>query len=154
MPVGTLKSLPAGTMPTSLHLQQIGLPGSFWPYSATLSTEEGAREYSWTSAVLGSILHSWRGPRSPRTRTTRSCRRVCRLASGSLRWRLRRGTGAPYAKAKAIESYLSETYPYRLADSPDDFVPPGRDPVDWFLFDHREGPAGPTAAPLWCWPGP
>ena len=48
----------------------------------------------------------------------------------------------PYAKARAIETYLRIRYPYRFADSQDDLVPPGRDPVDWFLFDHQEGTCG------------
>ena len=52
------------------------------------------------------------------------------------------GYSSPYAKAKALEAYLKTEYPYRFADSPDDFPPPGRDPVDWFLFDHREGTCG------------
>ena len=141
-PLGTLKSLPAGTMPTSLHLQQIGLPGSFWPYSATFSTEEGVREYSWTSAVPRFYPSQLEGASvSPDPHYTQ-------LPEGlpsrirELALEITAGYGSPYAKAKAIESYLQETYPYRLADSPDDFVPPGRDPVDWFLFDHREGTCG------------
>ena len=55
---------------------------------------------------------------------------------------LTREHASPYAKAKAIEGYLKSQYPYRFADSEDDLVPLGRDPVDWFLFDHREGTCG------------
>ena len=41
----------------------------------------------------------------------------------------------PYDKAEAIETYLRSTYKYAtVVKSP----PPGRDPVDYFLFDLRE----------------
>ena len=53
-----------------------------------------------------------------------------------------RGYDSPYEKARALERYLSTTFPYRFADSPDDAPPAGRDPVDWFLFDHQEGTCG------------
>jgi len=42
----------------------------------------------------------------------------------------------PYDKAKAIEAYLRTTYPYDLnVPAP----PPGRDVVDYFLFDLQKG---------------
>ena len=56
--------------------------------------------------------------------------------------RITSGYTSPYAKAKALEAYLKTQYTYRFADSPNDAPPLGRDPVDWFLFDHREGTCG------------
>ena len=45
------------------------------------------------------------------------------------------GRDNPYDKAEAIESFLRTNYRYAPVVRP---PPPGRDPVDWFLFDLRE----------------
>ncbi|MBI2325462.1 MAG: DUF4129 domain-containing protein [Chloroflexi bacterium] len=45
------------------------------------------------------------------------------------------GRGNPYDKAEAIESFLRTNYRYAPVVRP---PPPGRDPVDWFLFDLKE----------------
>lgn len=46
----------------------------------------------------------------------------------------RAGATTPYDKAKAIESYLRKI---KYSTTPKD-PPPGRDPVDWMLFDSKE----------------
>lgn len=45
------------------------------------------------------------------------------------------GRDNPYDKAEAIESFLRTNYRYAPVVRP---PPPGRDPVDWFLFDLKE----------------
>ena len=45
------------------------------------------------------------------------------------------GRANPYDKAEAIESFLRTNYRYAPVVRP---PPPGRDPVDWFLFDLKE----------------
>ena len=50
--------------------------------------------------------------------------------------RITAGAVTPYDKALRLQSYLRETYPYKL-DTPS--PPPGRDAVDYFLF---EAPGG------------
>ncbi|MBI2773577.1 MAG: DUF4129 domain-containing protein [Chloroflexi bacterium] len=45
------------------------------------------------------------------------------------------GKDNPYDKAEAVESFLRTNFRYSLAVRP---PPPGRDPVDWFLFDLKE----------------
>ncbi|MGH2449815.1 MAG: transglutaminase TgpA family protein [Candidatus Limnocylindria bacterium] len=45
------------------------------------------------------------------------------------------GYGNPYDQAEAIESYLRSTYRYSTTVGT---PPPGRDPVDYFLFDLKE----------------
>jgi transglutaminase-like putative cysteine protease len=45
------------------------------------------------------------------------------------------GRDDPYDKAEAIESFLRTNYRYAPVVRP---PPPGRDPVDWFLFDLKE----------------
>ena len=53
------------------------------------------------------------------------------------------GRTTPYSRAKAIERYLKTNYVYRFADpSGKDLPPPGHDPVEWFLFEHKEGTCG------------
>jgi transglutaminase-like putative cysteine protease len=53
-----------------------------------------------------------------------------------LAYRLTADLDAPYEKAKRIEGYLRSDYPYNLEVSP---APLGRDVVDYFLFEAREG---------------
>ena len=43
---------------------------------------------------------------------------------------------APYLAAFRVERYLRENYPFSLKVSD---PPPRRDPIDWFLFESREG---------------
>ncbi len=57
--------------------------------------------------------------------------RVHRLAQ-----EITHGKETPYDKAKAIESYLRDNYPYDLEISA---PPPDRDVADYFLFDLRRG---------------
>lgn len=45
------------------------------------------------------------------------------------------GKDNPYDKAEAVESFLRTNYRYAPVVRP---PPPGRDPVDWFLFDLKE----------------
>ncbi|HEX9438011.1 MAG TPA: transglutaminaseTgpA domain-containing protein [Candidatus Limnocylindria bacterium] len=45
------------------------------------------------------------------------------------------GRDNPYDKAEAIESFLRTNYRYAPVVRP---PPPGRDPIDWFLFDLKE----------------
>ena len=141
-PLGSLKAIPAGPAPTSLHLQSASLPGTFRPYSSTLSIESPVPGYSWTSRVaVYSQQQLARATVSPDPTYTQlpddlpdRIRNLALTSHGNM--------PRPYAKARAIETYLKSQYPYRFADSQDDLVPPGRDPVDWFLFDHREGTCG------------
>jgi len=54
----------------------------------------------------------------------------------SLALRLTEGKDNPYDKAKAIEKYLRDNYPYTLHTEP---TPEGRDLVDYFLYDLKKG---------------
>ncbi len=46
------------------------------------------------------------------------------------------GASSPYDKAIAIQDYLRKTYPYNLDVAP---PPPGRDAVDYFLYEAQAG---------------
>ena len=48
----------------------------------------------------------------------------------------------PYLKAEAIEAFLQEEYAYAFAGPESGLPPAGQDPVDWFLFDSKEGTSG------------
>jgi len=50
--------------------------------------------------------------------------------------RVTRGAPGPYQKARLLRDYLRGSYPYALEMRP---CPPGRDPVEFFLFDLRRG---------------
>ena len=52
------------------------------------------------------------------------------------------GHSTHYLRAKAIEDHLQSNYTYRLADPSAVGIPPDSDPVDWFLFESREGTCG------------
>ena len=138
-----LGNLPAGVVPTSQFLAEVDSDGQFHPVSGTFSLDVSTESFSWVSRV---------------PQFTSAQLESAPVASGSiytalpedLPRRIRElalevtsGHGSPYAKASALESYLSRNYTYRFADgSGSEVPPPGRDPVDWFLFDHREGTCG------------
>ena len=141
-PVGSLTAIPAGPAPTSLRLQSASLPGRFRPYSSTLTIGTRVPGYSWTSRIAvysqQQLASATVSPDPTYTQLPDDLPDRIR----NLALLITREHSSPYAKAKAIEAYLSTQYPYRFADSEDDLVPAGRDPVDWFLFDHREGTCG------------
>jgi transglutaminase-like putative cysteine protease len=57
-------------------------------------------------------------------------------AIGRLAQRVTQGIADPYERAAAIEDYLLKTYRYTLATA---FEPPPADPVNYFLFERKEG---------------
>ena len=143
LPTGDATRLPLGPIATSLTVQSIDRPAVFHPYSATFSSETSLSSYSWFSSV-----------------STYSDQQLARAEAvyglaytdlpndlpGRIRTLAQSITGehaTAYGKAKALERYLSTQYTYRFARTPEEGrPPPGRDPVDWFLFDHREGTCG------------
>ena len=142
-----LGNLPAGVVPTSQFLAEVDSDGQFHPVSGTFSLDVATESFSWVSrvpqfspaqmesaaVVSGSIYTTLPEDLPGRIR--------------ELALQVTSGHSSPYAKAKALESHLSRNYTYRFADGSGSRVdsgapPPGRDPVDWFLFDHREGTCG------------
>ena len=138
-----LGSLPAGVVPTSQFLDRVDTDGIFRPISGTFSLDAPTQRFSWVSqipvfsreqleaAIVVSDPAYTELPNSVPERVR------------ALALEITQGYGSPYAKAKALESYLRSEYTYRFADGTGRESPPaGRDPVDWFLFDHREGTCG------------
>ena len=141
-PIGGLRAIPGGPVPVSENLQSINIQGRFFPFSATFASDDSIAQYSWTSRVpqySRSQLADARAASDP-TYTQLPTDLPARIRELALT--ITRGHVGTYEKAKALETFLKTTYPYRFADSQDDFPPSGRDPVDWFLFDHREGTCG------------
>ncbi len=143
LPTGNATGLPAGTVPTSRTMQRGDRTGVFYPYSATFSSERVVASYSWVSSVStysdqqlasASAVHGLAYTSLPEGLPDR----IRALAQ-----RITAGQATAYGKAKALERYVSAQYTYSLARTPEEAQPPpGRDPVDWFLFDHGEGTCG------------
>ena len=138
-PIGNLRAIPGGPIPVSKNLQAINIQGRFFPFSGTYSSDSSIAQYSWTSRIPQYSLSQLSGARTVSDPTYTQLPADLPDRIRELALTITRNRVGPYEKAKAIETYLKTTYPYRFADSQDDFPPPGRDPVDWFLFDHPEG---------------
>ena len=138
-----LGNLPAGVVPTSQFLDEVSDDGQFHPVSGTFSLDAPAKSFSWVSRVPQF------SPAQLESAEVVSDPAYTQLPAGlpqrirDLALEVTSGHESPYAKAKALDDYLSTQYTYRFADgSGREAPPPGRDPVDWFLFDHREGTCG------------
>ena len=142
-PAGQLLRVPAGVMPTSFLLAEVSVSGTYRPQSATFFSDTPTPSLSWESTVSdysGSQLNRAAASRVYRHRELPDGmpRRI-----GELAVEITANQPAPYAKAKAIEQYLRTEYLYRLADPSGSGQPPsGHDPVDWFLFESRQGTCG------------
>ena len=141
-PAGQTANLPIGPVPVSLDLQSVGMRGVYYPFSSTFRLPEQATTHSWTSRIASFQAQDLEQARAAGDSTYLQLLPDMPPRIQELAQRITSGYTSPYAKAKALEAYLKTRYTYRLADSPNDAPPPGRDPVDWFLFDHREGTCG------------
>ncbi len=142
-PAGTFTTLPRGVMPTSLDLQQTDLEGVFYPFSATFIAESPAATYFWSSSVANYSQEQYEAATAVADVTYVQLPSDLPARIRELAEEITDPYDSPYAKAKALERYVSTRYTYGLADSSGaDRPPAGRDPVDWFLFDHRVGTCG------------
>ena len=138
-PVGSLGNFPDGPLPTSLHVQTIDTLAYVRPHNVVVASSEPVPEYTWLSKIP---VYSEDQLRRAVVSSDSTYTQLPPTVPDRVRQRASEvtlGYDSPYEKAKALEQYLSTTFTYRFADSPDDAPPAGRDPVDWFLFDHQEG---------------
>ena len=142
LPLEDGQRLPLGLTPTSQDLQHIGLNGQYYPYSNTFRSNELSQGYSFVSRVLSVTQRQYESARVATDPTYTALPASVPQRVRDLALRVTQDHWSMYAKAKALERFLSTNYPYRFADSPDDAPPPGHDPVDWFLFEHKEGTCG------------
>ena len=141
-PIGSLEKFPDGPLPTSLHVNSIDTLAFLWVHNATFGSSEPVPEYTWTSKIP---VYSEAQLRQASVSSDPTYTQLPSSVPDRVRLKAEEvtsGYSSPYLKAKALERYLSTAYPYAFADSSDDAPPEGRDPVDWFLFDHREGTCG------------
>ena len=141
-PIGSLEKFPDGPLPTSLHVNSIDTLAFLWVHNATFGSSEPVSEYTWTSKIP---VYSEAQLRQASVSSDPTYTQLPSSVPDRVRLKAEEvtsGYSSPYLKAKALERYLSTAYPYAFADSSDDAPPKGRDPVDWFLFDHREGTCG------------
>ncbi|MCY4625101.1 MAG: HEAT repeat domain-containing protein [Chloroflexi bacterium] len=131
-----------GVVPVANGLQTISLRGAHRPYSRTFRSSETVPAYKWTSHALSFSDEYLVRALAARDPTYLQLPPDMPERIRELALEVTAEYRSTYEKAKALERYLSTTFPYRLADGPEDVLPQGRDPVDWFLFDHKEGTCG------------
>ena len=139
--------IPAGIVPTSKRLERLRVRGTFWPQSATFSINDPEFTHGWVASIDDFSDAQLRDAErmtglvdSPYTSLPEWARRG---GIYDLAVEITAGHTTPYLQAKAIEEYLRANYTYKYAESAEDMRPPvGRDPIEWFLFDKREGTCG------------
>ena len=134
--------IPAGVAPVSVHVESLSAPGTFRPSSATFINRAPVINYKWTSPVAfyspAQLNAAAASPDYSHASLPEGMPdRVRKLAE-----KITAGHSTHYARAKAIEDHLQNNYTYRLADPSAVGIPPDSDPVDWFLFESREGTCG------------
>ncbi len=134
--------LPAGPWPISLGTRHISTDGYYRPFGVTFRSDRPRSTYSWSAQTLrptGDRLAQATVSGDPAfTQLPDNLpSRVAALAS-----QITRGHTSPYAKAKAIESYLRTNYAYAFAEPGSAQPPVDQDPIDWFLFESKEGTCG------------
>ena len=135
-------SIPAGGVPISLGVAQIFGNGAYRPFSVTFANRQAIEEYAW---VARDVKFSEAQLTAARASEDRSHTQLPGGLPDRIEKLAQRITGeqsGPYRKARAIENYLKAEYTYAFATPQSATLPAGRDPVDWFLFDSREGTAG------------
>ena len=135
-------SLPSGSLPVSLGLDRIFVDGVYKPFSATFTYGNELTGYSWLTQRMefsSDELVTARPSADP-TYTQLPDGLPSRIRE--LAMEITSVHDSPYVKAKAIEAYLRTNYNYAYADAETTGPPPGWDPVDWFLFEQKEGTCG------------
>ena len=142
-PAGQYYRLLPGVLPTSPRMNTVNVGGEFWPESHILVSHRLNWGYEWQSTVPiysrsqlldAEIYDDYSHVDVPEDMPSR----IRDLAE-----EITAGESSAYRKAEAIQQYLEKEYKYRFADSTEEVGPPeGRDPVDWFLFESREGTCG------------
>ncbi len=141
-PVEGEERLPAGALPVSKNLRSVNTPATYYPASETLVADSGVSGYQWESTLpLFALLHKVGAapvtdpvylqlPDELPPRVHELARQV--------------GTAeSPYLRARQLQVFLQEEYAFGAATIGEEALPPpGRDPVDWFLFDRRVGTSG------------
>ena len=135
-------SLPVGPLPVSLNLDLVRADGSYSPFSGTFDSEAVPSDYTWNSRVPEFSQEQLRqaAPTSDEAYLGLPDNLPPRVRD--LARRIAEGQDEPYPKAKAIEDFLQREYTYGFSGVETPERPLHQDPVDWFLFDSRQGTSG------------
>ena len=133
----------AGVAPTSLFLDKLDRSGQYMPFRATFSIKEATDGYTWVSQLPQFTAGQL-------STATVVCDPGFAQLPDNLPERIRtlaqevtRNQSSANGKARALETYLKTNFAYAFADpSGSGRQPSGWDPVDWFLFDRKEGTCG------------
>ena len=132
----------AGVIPASLDMRFVLEPGVYFPYSSTVRIENEAERVVWSARAVEFEEEVLRAAGAYEDAVYTQLPETVPGRVGELAREITEGYTGTYAQAKAIEQYLRETYAYAFAESGAGGPPAGRDPVDWFLFESREGTCG------------
>ncbi len=143
LPVEGSDTLPHGAIPAPLGAQRVDIDGVIHPFSATFTSEFAAPGYSWTTSVPYFSREQFDAAAVADATT------YTQLPAGlpehvlQLAQQITADHDSPFAKAEALEQYLRDNYDYESAENNPEIAPPaGRDPVEWFLFEARQGTSG------------
>ena len=132
----------AGVIPGSLDMRFVFEPGVYFPYSSTVRIENEAERVVWSARAVEFEDEVLRAAGAYEDAVYTQLPETVPGRVAELAREITDGYSGTYAQAKAIEQYLRETYAYAFAESGAAGPPAGRDPVDWFLFESREGTCG------------
>ena len=141
-PLEEEERIPRGTVPVSLHMGEFSLRGTLYHHSETFSSDRPVASYEWDVSIPSFSQAQLNSARSSRSYSHATLPDDLPDRIRVLAKRITAGQTSPYQMAKAIEQHLQTNYAYRLSDPSSGGVPPGTDPVDWFLFESREGTCG------------
>ena len=137
------RHLVTGVVANSLHTSKVYRPGMFRPFSATLVLDNLAIGYEFASYAPTFSNAQLRAANTASDSTYLQLPENLPERLKELALRITERYTSPYDKAKAIESYLEQDYTYSFLPWDNWRVGAARpDPVDWFLFESREGTCG------------
>jgi transglutaminase-like putative cysteine protease/HEAT repeat protein len=144
LPAEGFDGLPHGGIPAPFGAQRVDTDGVVRPFSATFTSETAGPAYTWTAKVSFFSRGRYESAAAIASATT-----YTQLPAGlpdhvrQLARQITAGHDSVFAQAEALEQYLRGNYNYASAASnPEIALPVGRDPVEWFLFEARQGTSG------------
>ena len=119
----------------------IGIPGSWQPFSGTFQSSGEVDSYQLRSLSVKFPEEALSAADASADPTYYQLPEGMSERIGSLASDITSRLQSPYGKARAIEAHLRRNYTYLDLEGNQEVAgtPGGVDPVEWFLFDHREG---------------
>ena len=129
-------------IPTSLQLERVAVPGVYRPYSSTFVADDPVPGLTWTSRIpiFAEAQLTQAKPAEAGGYLQLPDDLPPRIRELALEFKNEYEN--PYLRARAIENYLKTDYSYAYSQPGGPRLPAGQDPVDWFLFESKEGTCG------------